>query len=326
MTQHSEKPTLLIVDDEATNIEVLAKLLSPDYRVLFTTESSKVMALAEGKNIDLILLDVIMPIMDGYEVCQQLKSQPATRDIPVIFVTAMEEEHFEAVGFEVGGVDYITKPIKPFLLRARVKTHIELKIKNDFLKQLASLDGLTGIPNRRRFDEFFRQEWNRGIRMSNAFLSLILIDVDYFKKFNDHEGHQAGDQCLQNIAKTLIDTLERGTDLVARYGGEEFVCVLPDTPLLGAIHTAEKIQQSIATLNIPHHHSTVANHVTLSMGLVSVIPKKEMKATEILSIADQQLYVAKNNGRNQIAYLPPPQTPAPINSQQADEPATAPPP
>ncbi|MBF0438101.1 MAG: diguanylate cyclase [Magnetococcales bacterium] len=296
------KPTILIVDDETINIEVLAKHLQTDYRVLFTTDPTKVKELAEQKEPDLILLDVVMPEMDGYEVCRQLKSQLMTRDIPVIFVTVMGEEQFEAIGFETGGVDYITKPIKPFLLRARVKTHIELKRQNDLLKRLASLDGLTGIPNRRRLDEFLNQEWGRAIRQKNTPLSAILIDVDYFKKFNDHYGHQAGDHCLQKIATALACALERKTDLVARYGGEEFACILPDTPLQGAIHTAEKIQQTVAALEIPHHRSDVANVVTLSMGVVSVTPQKGMNQEVVLATADQLLYAAKKGGRNQMQY------------------------
>lgn len=297
-----DKPTVLIVDDEATNIEILAKHLSADYRVLFTTDSNKVTELAELKEPDIILLDVIMPGLDGYDVCRHLKNHPTTRDIPVIFVTAMGESHFEAIGFEAGGVDYITKPIKPFLLRARVKTHVDLKIKSDFLRRLATLDGLTGIPNRRRMDEFLRQEWRRGVRQSADYLSLMLIDVDYFKKFNDRYGHQAGDNCLQQIATTLANTLERGADLVARYGGEEFVCILPETPLQGAIHTAERIQHNIAALQIPHQISDVNDFVTLSIGLVATIPQKGVEPETLLAAADEQLYKAKHQGRNRISY------------------------
>ncbi|GAB0056320.1 Response regulator PleD [Candidatus Magnetaquicoccaceae bacterium FCR-1] len=299
MARENVQPTVLVVDDEATNIEVLAKLLQPDHRVLFTTDPSKAMNLAEMKGPDLILLDVIMPNMDGYEVCRRLKSRASTRDIPVIFVTAMGEEQFEAIGFEAGGVDYITKPVKPFLLRARVKTHIDLKRQSDLLRRLASLDGLTGIPNRRSLDEFLRQEWHRGLRHESR-LSAMLIDVDFFKKFNDVQGHQAGDVCLRQIAEALSRTLERKTDLVARYGGEEFACILPETPLQGAVHTAEKIKQAVASLAIPHPQSDVADIVTLSMGVISVTPKRGHEPEEILAAADQFLYMAKLSGRNQI--------------------------
>ncbi|MEO5330594.1 MAG: diguanylate cyclase [Magnetococcus sp. YQC-5] len=294
------KPTVLVVDDEPANIEVLAKLLQPDYRVLFTTDPRKVMEMAEQKEPDLILLDVVMPTMDGYEVCRWLRMHPPTKDIPVIFVTAMGEEQFEATGFEAGGVDYVTKPVKPFLLRARVKTHIDLKRKNDLMKRLAIQDGLTGIPNRRRLNEFLLQEWNRAARLNNIFLSVMLIDVDYFKKFNDRYGHQAGDQCLQNIARALTDALERRTDLVARYGGEEFACVLPDTPMQGAVYMAEKIQKGVAELNISHLDSDVSDYITLSIGVVSVIPQKGQSPESAFTRADQQLYLAKQRGRNRI--------------------------
>ncbi|MBF0426515.1 MAG: response regulator, partial [Magnetococcales bacterium] len=181
MDHPQAEPVVLVVDDEPNNIEILAKILRPDYRVLFSTQPARVVELAEGKRPDLILLDVVMPEMDGYEVCRRLKEHPVTREIPVIFVTAMGEEQYEAIGFEAGGVDYVTKPVRPFLLRARVRAHIELKLKSDLLKKIATLDGLTGIPNRRRLDEFLRQEWGRGARQGNVPLSAILIDVDHFK-------------------------------------------------------------------------------------------------------------------------------------------------
>ncbi|MBF0423070.1 MAG: PleD family two-component system response regulator [Magnetococcales bacterium] len=302
MIRAEEKPVILIVDDETANIEVLAKQLSADYRLLFTTDPAKVCQLAEQKDPDLILLDVVMPGMDGYEVCRNLQGRDSTRDIPVIFVTAMGEERYEAIGFEAGGVDYITKPIKPFLLRARVKTHVELKLQNDMLKQLASQDGLTGIANRRRLDEFLNHEWGRAIRQGNSNLAVIFIDVDYFKKYNDHYGHQAGDECLKQIAAALAAGMERKTDLVARYGGEEFACVLPNTSLQGAIHKAEQIQRSIASLHIPHQLSDVSDVVTLSMGVASLVPRKENKIETLINAADQMLYAAKRGGRNQVRY------------------------
>ncbi|MBF0154715.1 MAG: diguanylate cyclase [Magnetococcales bacterium] len=300
MDHPATKPIILIVDDEPSNIEVLAKILGPDYRILFSTQPEKVAELAESKRPDLILLDIVMPGMDGYEVCRHLKDQTSTREIPVIFVTAMGEEQYEAIGFEAGGVDYVTKPIKPFLLRARVKAHIDLKLKNDLLKKMATLDGLTGIPNRRRLDEFLQQEWGRATRQGGTFLSAILIDVDYFKKFNDNYSHQAGDQCLREIAQAMANALERSTDLVARYGGEEFACILPATPMAGAIHLAEKIEKMVADLRIPHHFSDVDTVVTLSMGVAGTMPKAEDDPQMLLQEADKMLYEAKGAGRNRI--------------------------
>ncbi|MBF0436657.1 MAG: diguanylate cyclase [Magnetococcales bacterium] len=302
MDDMADKPTVLIVDDETLNIEILAKSLSNDYRILFTTDPTKVAYLAEQKEPDLILLDVVMPGMDGYEVCRQLKGPDSTRDIPVIFVTAMGEEKYEAIGFDAGGVDYITKPIKPFLLRARVKTHVELKVKKDILKRLAAQDGLTGIPNRRSLDAFLKAEWARAVRQGDSYLAVIFIDVDYFKKFNDLYGHHEGDHCLKQIACALASTMERKTDLVARYGGEEFACVLPNTALKGAIHQAEKIQKAVSALRIPHLHSDVAECVTLSMGVVSVVPSKGHDVESVVGVADRLLYEAKRGGRNQIKF------------------------
>ncbi|MBF0177642.1 MAG: diguanylate cyclase [Magnetococcales bacterium] len=302
MHSDNKKPVVLIVDDEPNNIEVLAKILQSDYRVLFSTQPAKVTELARNKEPDLILLDVVMPGMNGYEVCRQLKVQASTRETPVIFVTAMDEEQYEATGFEAGGVDYVTKPVKPFLLRARVKAHIDLKLKTDLLKKIASMDGLTGIPNRRRLDEFLRQEWGRGLRQGNTPISAILIDVDHFKKFNDHYGHHAGDQCLQKIARCMADTLERSTDLVARYGGEEFACVLPSTPTDGAVHLAASIQKAVADLRIPHHYSDCSDVVTLSMGIASLLPVADQDPQTLLQAADTLLYEAKNAGRNQVKF------------------------
>lgn len=299
-SESTEKPTVLVVDDSSDNIEILAKILHPEYRVLFSTDGRQACILAEKQSPDLILLDVEMPEMDGYSVCKELKSNPLLMDIPVIFVTAHGEEHFEMTGFDVGGVDYITKPVKPFIVKARVKTHIELKRKNDFFRGISLIDGLTGIANRRRFDDFIEHEWVRGTRSSDSWLSLILLDVDFFKYFNDGYGHQKGDDCLKAIASAIRGSLKRNIDLAARYGGEEFVCVLPETPSAGGIKLAERIQRNIAALKIPHEFSSVSDFVTVSIGLSSMLPKSGQGYSVIIEAADRLLYEAKRAGRNQI--------------------------
>jgi diguanylate cyclase (GGDEF)-like protein len=303
MDQDHPEHTILVVDDEPGNIEVIAAILRSDYRILAATNSARAFEIALNNRPDLILLDVVMPDMDGYDLCRKMKEDPTTWPIPVIFVTAMGEEHFEATGFEAGGVDYITKPVKPFILKARVKTHIDLKIKTDLLLQQTSIDGLTGLANRRRLDEYLEREWNRGLRLSNSLMSIIMLDVDFFKNYNDRYGHQAGDECLKKIARVIREALKRPTDLSARYGGEEFTCILPDTSLEGANHLAQKIIERIWELNIHHEGSDVSDRVTISIGVASDTIEIQNSPANLLSKADKALYAAKRSGRNRVGVL-----------------------
>ena len=219
-------PRILIADDDRTSLLVIAAALKGEFDVIAVTSGAEVLARA-GADIDLVLLDVLMPGLDGFEVCRRLKSNPATATIPVIFVTGVEDTVEEARGFTLGGVDYITKPIRPPIVRARVRTHMELKRARDLLEQLASVDPLTGVGNRRRFDAAIADEWRR-TRRAGQWLSLAIVDVDHFKGFNDRYGHLAGDVCLQGVAASLVSSTRRAGDLVARYGGEEFGLILPE--------------------------------------------------------------------------------------------------
>jgi len=185
------------------------------------------------------------------------------------------------------------------IVRMRIKTHLTLKKKSDMLEWLTCTDGLTNIANRRRFDEFFKQEWHRG-RRSGSCLSLIFTDIDYFKRYNDHYGHPAGDDCLITVAKILDQSLVRSTDFVARYGGEEFVAVLPETSMESALTIAEQIRHNVAQANIPHLHSDVADHLTLSLGVASTVPVDDVVPDDLLKAADTALYQAKEAGRNQV--------------------------
>lgn len=294
------KPKILIVDDIPSNIKILIDTLkNQDYEILATTAGITALNIATAEIPDLILLDITMPNMDGYEVCVRLKANVLTRHIPVIFITARDEEEEEARGFELGAVDYISKPIKPAVTRARVKTHLELKKQRDILENLSNLDGLTGIPNRRRFDEMLEQEWQHAIR-SHLPLSLIMIDIDYFKRFNDHYGHSAGDVCLKQVAQTLATAIERKTDFIARYGGEEFVCILPMTDAKGTFVIAKKLQRSIFFLNIPHVDSLVADRITISQGIATIFPTSVINHKTLMEVVDKALYQAKAAGRNQI--------------------------
>lgn len=294
-----ERATILIVDDEPINIEVLAAILESDYEVVFATDGARAIELAENVRPDLILLDVVMPGMDGYEVCTRLKSNKATAGIPVIFATALGDREAETRGLELGAVDYVTKPINPPTVRMRIRNQVELKRARDELFRLASTDSLTGLANRQHFDDRLETECRRQQR-SQSELSAIFLDIDHFKAFNDAYGHPAGDGCLRQIGAALAGAMRRTADLAARYGGEEFTCILPETTEFGARVVAEQIAAGIARLAIPHANSLVAPHVTASIGAFTVPASARFTAADLLRAADQCLYRAKESGRNRI--------------------------
>lgn len=299
---------ILIIDDERSSITYLMSLLKHDYKVIAAVDSLKGLEMAAGVGggsaPDLILLDVLMPGMNGYQVCERLKSDDRTRGIPVIFVTAASDANDETRGFELGAVDYIVKPFHPSVVKARVRTQIELKIKSDLLEQLASVDALLGIYNRRRFDEVLQIEWMRAQR-SGSPLSLIMIDIDHFKLYNDHYGHAGGDECLRRVATILKNCLKRPTDFIARYGGEEIVVILPETGDEGAAMIAGLMCREVAGEDIPHAASPTAAQVTVSLGVSSALPGSGIGSSrDLLEAADAQLYAAKKAGRNRVMVLP----------------------
>jgi diguanylate cyclase (GGDEF)-like protein len=296
------RPRLLVVDDQPVNIQAIYRVFAADHQVLMATTGELALSLCAQQQPDLVLLDVVMPGMDGYEVCRRLKADPATREIPVIFVTAHNDEAAETTGLDLGAVDFIAKPINPKVMRARVRTHLTLKAQSDLLREWAYVDGLTGVYNRRHFDERLAVEWSRASRGGTA-LGLVLLDVDQFKRYNDRYGHQAGDDCLRQVAALLRAGLKRPGDLVARYGGEEFVCLLPDTDLAGALQVAESLRQAVFAAQILHADSSAAGVVTVSLGASSVggtagSPADGAKA--LLRTADAQLYAAKTGGRHRV--------------------------
>ncbi len=293
------EPKILIVDDEPLNIEVLGGTLEELGEILFASNGEEAIELAARENPDLILLDVMMPGMDGYQVCQKLKDTPGAENIPVIFATALSDENDEAKGFEIGAVDYITKPISAPIVVARVKNQLQLKKYRDYLETIAFIDGLTGIPNRRSFDQHIRAEWQRAIRGQTE-LSLLLVDIDHFKQYNDTYGHQAGDACLTMVAKALSSSVHRPGDQVARYGGEEFVCVLPSTNLEGANQIGETLREVVNFLKIPHKSSSVCPHVTISVGGAMIKPEQSSEIGNLISAADGNLYKAKQQGRDRV--------------------------
>ena len=292
------RPRLLVVDDQRANIQALYQVFAADHKVSMATSGEQALAICRRQPPDLVLLDVVMPGMDGFEVCQRLKADDATKDIPVIFVTAHNDEETETRGLDVGAIDFISKPINPRVVRARVKTHLTMKRQADLLRQWVYIDGLTSVCNRRYFDERLKIEWDRAVRTGTA-LSVALVDVDLFKRYNDHYGHQAGDDCLRRVAAAMKAGIKRPADMVARYGGEEFVLLLPDTDAAGALHVANQLRQRVLDEKIDHAGSTVGPLLTISVGVCTKTPYGDSSAAALLGAADAQLYIAKSQGRNQ---------------------------
>lgn len=292
--------TILIVDDIPLNITILKDILQNEYHIRTALSGADALTIVMSESIDLILLDVIMPGMDGYEVCKKIKSEPRTKDIPVIFISIMGEAADEALGLKLGAIDYIVKPITPSIVSARVKNHMDLKKHRDTLKKLSLLDGLTGVANRYRLDAFLTDEWSHALQ-KNQPLSFLLIDIDFFKQYNDCYGHLAGDTCLRLVADVLKSLIPHSANLVARYGGEEFSVVLPSTSKEKALHMAEKIRRSVESLRIPHPMSCTGRYLTVSIGAATVTPIAGMPRTFLIQQADDALYQAKDKGRNRVA-------------------------
>jgi diguanylate cyclase (GGDEF)-like protein len=293
------KPRLLLVDDQPINIQVLHPIFATEYQVFMATSGPQALAICRVNPPDLMLLDVMMPVMDGFEVCRLLKADESTRNIPIIFVTAHDDTRQETRGLELGAVDFISKPVNPAVVRARVKTHVTLKLQTDMMRKLIYLDGLTGVYNRRYFDQQLATEMARSVRNQSQ-LSLIMLDVDYFKRYNDHYGHQAGDDCLRQIATALKAGLKRPADLIARYGGEEFACILPETPLADAMALARELELSIRKIAMAHERSETTGVVTISLGVSCREQLNTDNPSTLLAEADKQLYRAKSTGRGRV--------------------------
>ncbi|RJP19943.1 MAG: diguanylate cyclase [Candidatus Omnitrophota bacterium] len=295
-----EKQTILIVDDERLNIDILGSELGKDYHIIVAKNGNQAVTRIENNTIDLVLLDIIMPELDGYETIKLLKNHDQMKHIPVIFITSKQEDEDEAKGLQLGAVDYIRKPFNLPIVRSRVKTHLDLKLKTDLLEKMVSLDGLTNIYNRRKFDEMLDQEWKRATRAHTP-LSIILIDIDFFKNYNDFYGHTAGDDCLRKVARGLKLCINRPEDFLGRYGGEEFVVLLPNTNAAGAKIMAEKLRQAVENLDIPHSYSPISAHVTISLGVAATIPvEPHDSGISLVESADRMLYESKKKGRNQV--------------------------
>ncbi|GAB3013635.1 diguanylate cyclase domain-containing protein [Bowmanella dokdonensis] len=302
MTQTNElkQPTVLVVDDTPANIDVLvAHLTQENLELIVALSGEEGLSLAQQHKPDLILLDIMMPGMDGYEVCRRLKQDAATTDIPIVFLSARDSELDMEKGLSYGAIDYISKPFSIPVLKARLRNHLALKQKGDRLAELAGTDELTSLVNRRHFNQVFRQEWMRAIRNQSE-LSLLMIDVDYFKAYNDSLGHAEGDNCLKKIAQALLQGLRDPADIVARFGGEEFVVLLPDTDSAGAARVAERLRTLVQNLKLPHPGSANGGLVSISLGGATCIPNHHLTELGLLQQADTQLYKAKEGGRNRV--------------------------
>lgn len=295
-TDH-EKPVVLIVDDRSENIDALRAMLERDYRIESATGGEQALHVARVQRIDLILLDVAMPDMDGYEVCQRLQtlSESESASIPIILVGTHADARAEERGLELGAVDYLHQPLMPAVVRARVKTHLRLHQTLRELETLASTDRLTGAWNRHYFEQIVTGEIARSYRYRKP-LSLIFLDIDHFKRINDRHGHQAGDAILREVTRLIRENI-RNSDLLIRWGGEEFTVLAPVTCLGNALALAEKLRVKIAA-----HEFPIAGRITISLGVAEYQVDETLE--NWLRRADQALYAAKHKGRNQVRFDP----------------------
>jgi len=295
------KPTILIVDDEASNLMILSDLLHDEYDIKVAKSAKKAFEILKNQDfsMDLILLDVIMPEMDGYEMCKVLKNDSNTNNIPIIFVTAKVNQEDEEYGLNIGAIDYITKPYNQTIIKLRVKNQIEAKLKSDMLEELSMYDGLTNIPNRRFFDERFEQLDKECVRDKTS-LCVMMLDIDYFKPYNDSYGHAKGDAALKKVASVLFKSLKRPSDFVARYGGEEFVILLKDVQKEDVAFVAKSLIEAVQALNIEHNNSTIEKYITISIGISFKESHENILKEEVLKMADDALYRAKESGRNRV--------------------------
>ncbi|MBV9125987.1 MAG: diguanylate cyclase [Planctomycetes bacterium] len=326
--------SILLVDDSQDNIHPLKLLLeTTGYSELLTARSASEAfeqlgmedPQSAGRGVEVILMDIKMPGLDGIEACRRIKEDRRLRDIPIIMVTGQTEETDLEAAFAAGANDYITKPIKVVELLARLRSSLNLKREmdtrkyreqellrvtheleevNQELHRLSSLDGLTGLANRRHFDNLYERSWRQALRKGNP-LSVLMIDIDFFKAYNDTYGHQTGDECLKKVASALSRGLRRSGDVVARYGGEEFIVLLPDTATPGAVVVAEGLRERVKALAIPHVRSPNGRQVTLSLGVASTVPTLKALPLALIAAADHALYQVKQNGRDALKVAEP---------------------
>jgi diguanylate cyclase (GGDEF)-like protein len=328
----NQPPMILVADDDKTIRMFLREFMEREgYRVVEVTNGKQCLDAYKNVKPDLILLDAMMPVMDGFTCCKELLqisrnnlalavanfdsgssfgnnfiSNLWGRTPPILMITGLEDPKSVDLAFEAGANDFITKPINWAVLRQRIRRLLkeaqlykQLEAANHALQELANVDSLTGVANRRRFDQYLNSQWLTLSQMETP-LSLILCDIDFFKLYNDKYGHPAGDTCLQKVGAILSRTAQKNQDLVARYGGEEFAVIMPNTSAVGAVHVAAKMQAGIRELEIIHDESKVSQFITLSLGVATTIPTFESSASDLILAADKALYQAKAEGRNRI--------------------------
>jgi len=298
------RQSLLLVDDDAASVQVLARMLNGLGELRFALSGEDALRLARESPPDLVLVDAEMPGLTGLEVCSALRADPRLADVPVIIITGHTEVAIEVAGFAAGASDFIRKPPVAEVVVARARTQLRLKALGDALRASALTDGLTGLANRRRFDQDLRVECERA-RRGHEDLALLLVDVDHFKRYNDRYGHVAGDACLRQIGGAIRSAIRRPADLAARYGGEEFAVLLPQTDGAGAQAMAQRIVDAIAALALPHAGSPLGGIVTASVGWAAARPDVDTAVVEsrgerLVEAADRLLYSAKAAGRGRV--------------------------
>ncbi|PRM98609.1 GGDEF domain-containing response regulator [Aliarcobacter cryaerophilus] len=298
-----KKPTILVVDDMTTTLLLLHDLLKDTYEVKIAKNGTKALEILESPNeIDLVLLDIEMPDINGYDVCKRIKNNETIKNIPIIFVTGKTSQEDEEYGLNLGAIDYITKPFNKAIVKLRLKNYLDLKMKNDMLEKLSMYDGLTNIRNRRFFDETFEKTFNE-IKRDKESLAVLMIDIDFFKPYNDNYGHGQGDEALRKVAKILERTIKRPSDFVARYGGEEFVILLKNINKEGVEAVANNLLNAVRELKITHEFSKIENYITVSIGVSFYNSISDITKIELLIKADETLYNVKNSGRNNFAIV-----------------------
>jgi len=291
---------ILIVEDDPINIAIISGFLGSLYTLYIAKTQEKAFSILAETEIDLVLLDINLPDGNGFQICRKLVSQKHIyRDIHIVFMTGMDKAEDEAKGITLGAHDYITKPINETVLKARLKLQFQLIRQKELLSNLARIDGTTEINNRRAFDDHIRSEWLRATREQHP-ISLCLLDLDYFKQFNDTYGHPAGDECLRELAKCLESVVHRSSDFVARYGGEEFAIIFYKTETQLAKQMVRQALDKFMAKKIPHARSEVSDYVSFSAGISGAVPVRNNDVNDIIRAADKQLYDAKRGGRARV--------------------------
>ncbi len=299
---HSTQPKLLIIDADAANLQVLCQTFEGDHQVFKTTRGAKGLALALEKRPDLVLLDANVQDLESHEIAQQIKAHDDTKDIPIIYMAGRQDSAAETRALALGAVDVLSKPINPPLARARIRLHLSLRRQAEQLRSMARIDGLTGVYNRKHFDERFELEFRRALRGQSA-LALMLIDIDELRSYNDRYGHETADECIRRVASALKASLKRAADLLARFDGDQFACVLPEVRLDNALAFAQTLAYAVRDLNLAHAGSHTAAVVTVSVGVAVFEPNDRCTAPQLLAAAQDALARSKKEGRARVCVV-----------------------